>query len=63
MPSATGDPYWQMLADAKASHDLMVALLGLADAAPRSPSKGMAAGKPSPARRDEQNPPVPATEQ
>ena len=63
MPSATGDPYWQMLADAKASHDFMVALLGLADAAPRSPGKGAAAEKPSRARSEEQSRPPPATEQ
>jgi hypothetical protein len=63
MPPAVGDPYWQMLADAKASHDFMVALLGLADAAPRSPGKGAAAEKLLPARSDEQSPPAPATEQ
>jgi hypothetical protein len=63
MPPAAGDPYWQMLADAKASHDLMVALLGLADAAPRSPVKRTAAEKSSPARADEESPPAPAAEQ
>ena len=58
MPSATADPYWQMLADAKASHDLMIAILGLAGAVPRPPANEVApagaAEKPSPARSDEE---------
>ena len=58
MPPATGDPYQQMLADAKASHDLMVAIFGLAGAVPRPPANEVAAvdaaEKPSPARSDEE---------
>src|SRR5712672_603671 len=58
MPPATADPYQQMLADAKASHDLMIAILGLAGAVPRPPANEVApvaaAEKPSPARSDEE---------
>ena len=64
MPPATGDPYWQMLADAKASHDLMIAILGLAGAVPRPPANEVAPGgvaeKPSPPPPHENSPPTPA---
>jgi hypothetical protein len=63
MPPATADPYWQMLADAKASHDLMIAILGLADAVPRPPAKGTTAEKLPPGQSDEQSPPAPTAGQ
>jgi hypothetical protein len=47
-----------MLADAKASHDLMIAILGLAGAVPRPAANDvglvLAAEKPSPAKSDEE---------
>jgi hypothetical protein len=53
MPPAAGDPFQQMLADAKASQDLMVALLRLAGAAEKTPAT----------RSDEQSLPLPAAGQ
>jgi hypothetical protein len=57
-PDPAADRYQQMLADAKASHDLMIRLFGPTGAAPRVPAKeaAPARGQPvlSPATPDEE---------
>jgi hypothetical protein len=61
---ATADPYQQMLADAKASHDLMLGLFGLASAVPRLAANQAALAQtqpmPSPVAPDEERQHKPA---
>jgi hypothetical protein len=63
-PHPAADRYQQMLADAKASHDLMIRLFGLANASPRLPAKEAALAQmqpvPSPATPDEEGQHKPA---